>query len=212
MKNILIVDHDRFTRAVMRSAFAPHTGFQLMMASSYLEALWALCEQEMDLVLIQMGMPEHQSFDLLTYMANYRSKVPVLTLSHARQTPSMGDVLCWRGHVARPIQPHALMCRVKDGLRDVERGDYRPVVLHDLLRILAHERSSCILRVKAGLRSGYFQLSSGHITHAVCGSSQAETAVRQMLSWQSAWFRVEPVPTRLGLSLYEEAPAAESVA
>ena len=50
---------------------------------------------------------------------------------------------------------------------------------------------------------------TSQIVHADCGEVSAEAAVRQMLSWECPWFRVEPVPALLGRSSQEGATPSE---
>lgn len=197
MKTVLLVDSDPCTCDTVVRAFASHTDLRLVQVSSFHGALWTLCEQEVDLVIIDLGMPERQGLDLLAYMANYRSKVPVLTMSPSKPSRPMQGPLCWRGHLSTPLRPNVIISHVREGLRSVERGDYRPVGLHDLLRVLSHEQDTCTLQVKAGLKAGHLQIVRGKIVHAVCGKKEAESAARELLSWQSPWLRMEPMPTRL---------------
>jgi CheY-like chemotaxis protein len=197
MKTVLLVDNDPFIRDLVVSAFAPHADLRLVVASSFHGALWSMCEQDVDLVITDLSMPERQGLDLLAYMANYRSKVPVLTMSPARPTGNLQNRTCWRGHMSTSLQPHMIISHVREGLRSVQRGDYRPVGLHDLLRVLSYERDTCTLQVKAGLKSGHLQIVRGKIVHAACGEVEAEGAARELLAWQAPWFRMEPLPSRL---------------
>jgi CheY-like chemotaxis protein len=212
MKTVLLVDNDSCIRDLVVQAFTSHPDLRLVLASSFHGALWAMCEQDVDLVISDLSMPERQGLDLLAYMANYRSKVPVLTMSPSKPSGNTQGRLCWRGHLSMPLQPHGVVAHVREALRSVERGDYRPVGLHDLLRVLSYERDTCTLQVKAGLKAGHLQLVRGKIVHAVCGEREAESAARELLSWQSPWFRMEPMPTRLHESALDQTLSLERVA
>lgn len=204
MKTVLLLSTDSCTRDTVTCAFAPHSDLRLVLASSFHGALWTMCEEEVDLVITDLGMPERQGLDLLAYMANYRSKVPVLTMSAAKPSQAMRNQLCWRGHLSASLRPNVLLSYVREGLRSVERGDYRPVGLHDLLRVLSYEQDTCTLQVKAGLKAGHLQIVRGKIVHAVCGETEAESAARELLSWQTPWLRMEPMPTRLNETMVDQ--------
>lgn len=204
MKTVLLLTHDSSIRDTVASAFAPHSDLRLMLASSFHGALWTMCQEEVDLVLTDLGVPDRQGLELLAYMANYRSKVPVLTMSPTRPSRAMQGALCWRGHLSAPLRPTVVLAHVREGLRSVERGDYRPVGLHDVLRVLSYEQDSCMLQVKAGLKAGQMQIVRGKIVHATCGEFESESAARELLSWQSPWMRMEPTPTRLNVAYMDE--------
>jgi len=212
MKTVLLVDNDPCTRDLVVQAFAANSDLRLVLASSFHEALWAMCDQDVDLVISDLGMPERQGLDLLAYMANYRSKVPVLTMSPSKPAGNSQGRSCWRGHLSTPLQPHVVISHVREGLRSIERGDYRPVGLHDLLRVLSYERETCTLQVKAGLKAGHLQIVRGKIIHAACGETEAASAARELLGWQSPWFRVEPLPARLYENALEQDRPLEQVA
>lgn len=209
MKTILLVDNDRFNHAMAICAFAPHSEFHLMMATNYLEALWVLCEQEVDLVIVQMEIPNREGLELLTYLANYRPKIPVLTLSSKKQTVD-GAERSGRCHLSTPLQPHGMLTQVRQYLKNLEQGKHRPLGLLDLLVILRHEKATCILKVTAGADTGQILFSSGKIIHADCGRMEGEAAVRYMLAGDTSWFRVEPVPTRLTKRHQDQASVAKS--
>jgi CheY-like chemotaxis protein len=210
MKTLLLVDSDRFNHAMAICAFAPRPEFHLLMASNYLEALWLLCEQEVDLVLVQVAMPEREGLELLTYLANYRPRIPVLTLSRPR--PAAEPALpSGKSRMGSPLQMYELISQVDDCLKNSESGQHRPLELQDFLRILLQERETCILRVKLGLESGEFHFCEGRIAHAGCGHLKGESAVRHMLSREGSWFRVEAMPTRMSKLLPEQTSTAKSL-
>lgn len=211
MKTIVFVDSDRFNHALAICAFAPHPEFQLVLATNYLEALWTLCDQEVALVIVQLGMSDREGMDLLTYLANYRPRIPVLTLSHSRQATE-GETVSSRSHLSMPLQPYVLVSQVRECMRNCEQGKHRPLGLEVLLRVLRCERETCILKVKAGLNEGQILFSRGRIIHAHCGDMENEAAISYMMSCEATAFRVEPVPTRLTQRLQNQATTEKPLA
>lgn len=199
MKTVLLVDHDCLARARAVCAFAAHPEFLLVTASTYLESLWLLGEHEVDLAFVDLGLPEREGFELLAYLANCCPQVTVVTMSVPWGTDEGVTVLPWKGHLRKPLQAQALLAQAR--LDGRERGDRRPMSLHELLRVLAHERETCALKVNAGPRSGQLQLFCGELIHATCDGAQGELAIDEMLSWRNVWMRVDVLPSKPAVTL-----------
>ena len=200
MKTVLLVDHDCLSRARAVRAFAPHPEFQLVTASTYLEALWVLGEHDVDLAFVDLGLPERASFELLAYLANCCPQVTVMTMSMPWGAEEGVAVLPWKGHLRQPLNAQALLSQAR--LDGRERGDRRPMSLHDLLRVLSHERETCTLKVHAGPRSGQLQLFCGELIHADCDGAEGEQALDEMLTWREVWTRVDVLPARPQVTLH----------
>jgi CheY-like chemotaxis protein len=200
MKTVLLVDHDCLSRARAARAFAPHPEFLLVTASTYLEALWVLGEHDVDLAFVDLGLPERESFELLAYLANCCPQVTVMTMSVPWGTDAGVAVLPWKGHLRKPLNAQALLSQAR--LDGRERGERRPMSLHDLLRVLSHERETCTLKVHAGPRSGQLQLFCGELIHATCDGAEGERAIDEMLTWRDVWTRVDVLPARPQVTLH----------
>ncbi len=199
MKTVLLVDHDCLARARAERAFAPHREFQLLTASTYPEALGVLGEHDVDLAFVNLGLPQREGFELLAYLANCCPDVTVMTMSVPWGSDGEVAVLPWQGHLTGPLQAQALLSQAR--LEARERGGRRPMSLHDLLRVLSHERETCTLKVNAGPRSGQVQLFCGELIHATCDSAQGEQALVEMLCWQGVWLRVAELPSNPQVTL-----------
>ena len=199
MKTVLLVDHDCLARARAVRAFTPHPEFQLIAASTYLEALWVLSEHDVDLAFVDLGLPERESFELLAYLANCCPQVKVMTMSMPWGDGEGLTVLPWRSHLRTPVHAQALLSQAR--LEGFEQGDRRPMSLHDLLRVLSHERETCSLKVHSGPRSGQLQLFCGELIHAVCDGAQGEQAIDEMLTWCDVWMRVDVLPANPQVTL-----------
>lgn len=199
MKTVLLVDHDCLFRARAVRAFASQPEFQLVTASTYLEALWVLGEHEVDLAFVDLGLAERESFELLAYLANCCPQVTVMTMSVPWGADDGVAVLPWKGHLRKPIDAQALLSQAR--LDGRERGERRPMSLHDLLRVLSHERETCTLKVHAGPRSGQLQLFCGELIHATCAGTEGAQALDEMLTWREVWTRVDALPARPQVTL-----------
>ncbi len=199
MKTVLLVDHDCLARARAVRAFALHPEFLLVTASTYLEALWVLGEHDVDLAFVDLGLPERESFELLAYLANCCPQVSVMTMSMPWGADEEVTVLPWKGHLRKPVQAQVLLAQAR--LESCERGDRRAMSLHELLRVLSHERETCTLKVHAGPRSGQLQLFCGELIHASCDGARGARAVDEMLTWRELWMRVDVLPAHPQVTL-----------
>ncbi|MDY7227759.1 response regulator [Hyalangium rubrum] len=204
MKTVLLVDTDCLARARAVRAFA-QPELLLLTASTYLEALWVLGEHEVDLALVDLGLPERESFELLAYLANCCPKVAVVTMSTPwsadRSSQDEVSVLPWRSHLNKPVRTELLLTMTREVLQSLEGKSARPMSLHDLLRVLSHERETCTLKVNAGPRSGQLQLFCGELIHAACDGAEGGVAMDEMLTWREVWMRVDPLPSQPQLTL-----------
>ncbi|HEX8701701.1 MAG TPA: DUF4388 domain-containing protein, partial [Myxococcaceae bacterium] len=173
--------------------------FLLITVSTYLEALWVLGEHDVDLAFVDLSLPERESFELLAYLANCCPRVKVMTMSLPWGAEEGVTVLPWRGHLRKPVQAQALLSQAR--LEGRERSERRPMSLHDLLRVLSHERETCTLKVHAGPRSGQLQLFCGELIHASCDGARGEQALDEMLSWRELWMRVDVLPADAQVTL-----------
>jgi CheY-like chemotaxis protein len=197
MKTVLLVNNDSFFRAAVVLRAARRSGFQLLLASSRLEALWALQEHAVDLVLVDLGLPEKEGVELLLHLANHCPELAVMTMSRPWEAQQV-EVLPWAGHLSKPLLPQSLIHQVEAQL---ERREWLPLSLHEILRILIHERETCTLQVRAGACSGQFQVFCGELLSASWGDSEGKRAAREMLEQRRVSMRLEPLPPRPRLTL-----------
>jgi CheY-like chemotaxis protein len=201
MKTLLLVDDDPQTQALVRDAFAADAEYAVVPVATYEEALWGLEEYPVGVVLVSLGLARRQGFQVLLYLANCYSEVPVMVMSQPWEPRDELPVLPWVGHLRKPLRSTALAARVRGYLAGLDRRARRSLSLRDFLQILALERETCLLSAGEGARGGEFHLFQGEVVHALCGKVEGEAAVREMLSWEHPWLRLRPVPSELRLTL-----------
>ncbi len=117
---ILVVDDDRVNRLVAEGLLHAE-GFEVKLASSGPEALERLAEGDIDLILLDVMMPEMDGFETLAALRStpQGSDVPVVFLTalsdletHGRAIASSAD-----DFLNKPINPTALTMRVRSLLR-----------------------------------------------------------------------------------------------
>ena len=108
-----------------------------------------MCEEEVELVITDLGTPERQGLDLLAYGQLPLQGAGADDESLEAVAAHSGTAVLERTPERAPAAPGAHLPRAR-GPAERQRGDYRPVGLHDLLRVLSYEQDSCTLQVKSG--------------------------------------------------------------
>ena len=194
MKTLLLVDDEPLAQAQVREAFAADPEYAVVPVATYEEALWAVEEYPVGMVLVSLGLAERQGFQVLLYLANCYPELPVMVMSQSWEPRGELPVLPWVGHLRKPLRSTALAARVRGYLEGLDRRARHSLSLRDFLQVLALERETCLLSVGEGRRGGEFHLSQGEVVHARCGKARGDAAVHEMLSWEHPWLRLRPAP------------------
>ena len=141
MAYLLAVDDERDIVELI-SRFAEHEGHTIDMASSGAEAL-RLCQQnDYDLIILDIMMPEMDGFTVCKKLREEK-KTPVILLSAlgAEYDKLMGFELGIDDYVVKPFSPRELMARVKAVLARHNDGKPKQEIVLQGIRIdsLAHE-------------------------------------------------------------------------
>lgn len=118
MLNILVADDDRNTRrlleAVLRGA-----GYDVFCAGNGLEALAVLDREHIDLVVLDVMMPQMNGYEFTEQLRAANNELPILMLS-ARQMPEdrkQGFIVGTDDYMTKPVDTEELLLRIKALLR-----------------------------------------------------------------------------------------------
>jgi two-component system, NarL family, invasion response regulator UvrY len=113
--NILIVDDHAIVRAGLRRLLRGLFDGEVIEAATGREALALARGQELDLVLLDMNLPELGGLELLSRLATVAPNLPVLVLSmHAEPLYVMRAMDAGaRGYVSKNIAPDELVAAIK---------------------------------------------------------------------------------------------------
>jgi len=116
-RTILIADDDRQLRRTVR-AYLEDAGFSVLVAENGREALFRVRQDQPDLVLLDVMMPEMDGFEAARLIRK-ESAVPIIMLTarddEADQT--VGLELGADDYVTKPFSPRVLVARIKAALR-----------------------------------------------------------------------------------------------
>ena len=116
-ERILVVDDEKAI-ADLVGIYLTKEGFDVQIAYSGADAAKAILEQEFDLALLDVMLPDIDGFELLrTIRASYTYPVIMLTARDAQQDKVEGLSLGADDYVVKPFRPLELIARVQAQLR-----------------------------------------------------------------------------------------------
>lgn len=118
MIQILIVDDNENTRKLMKVVLSKHD-YETSEAGDGIEALEVLADKHIDLILLDVMMPNMDGYEFLNSIRESGNKVPVLMVS-AKDAPSdriKGFVLGTDDYMVKPFNEEELVLRIQALLR-----------------------------------------------------------------------------------------------
>lgn len=113
MKKILVVDDEEKIRAIIRK-YGEFEGYQIVEATDGMEAVKLCREQDFDVIILDVMMPELDGFSTCKEIKKYKD-IPVIMLSARGEEYDKihGFELGIDDYVVKPFSPKELMMRVK---------------------------------------------------------------------------------------------------
>jgi len=113
MPTVLVVEDDRDIRDVLRR-YLERSDFSVLTTANGVEALRLLAVGQVDLVLLDLGLPDIDGTDVLTAARRADPPVPVIVLSARSTVPDriQGLTLGADDYVTKPFSPAEVVLRV----------------------------------------------------------------------------------------------------
>lgn len=118
MPKILAVDDDENIRELVK-VFLRNEGFEVVEAEDGVDALDKLAETKVDMVILDVMMPNMDGWELCTEIRNYYEDMPILMLTAKGETAQKvkGFNLGADDYLVKPFEPAELVVRVKSLLK-----------------------------------------------------------------------------------------------
>lgn len=130
MFHILIVEDDKHTRALLKTILK-QAGYQTYTACDGREALAVMDEQHIDLIVLDIMMPNMDGYELTRQLRDSNYTLPILMLT-ARQLPQdkhKGFLVGTDDYLTKPFDDEELLLRIKALLRRAQIvSDHRLVI------------------------------------------------------------------------------------
>ncbi len=194
MKKVLIVDDDEsFLHGLIDGFKAYEDKFTITTAGDGIEALTALREQKISLVLTDLKMPRMDGFELVAHLSSNYSDIPVIVMT-AFGTPDMEDNLRDMGtfqYIEKPIDFGALVKKILKGLNGPSKGYITGVSLSSFLQLLELDRKSCTLTIHAGSKTGVMYFRDGAILDATAMNLHGSEAAYAIVGWKNVEIEID---------------------
>ncbi|RPI36848.1 MAG: response regulator [Nitrospiraceae bacterium] len=117
MKTILVVEDSSTTRALIRAVIDELGDFETVEASTGFEALKMLPQEEYDLIITDINMPDINGLELINFMRNndrYR-QIPIIIVSTERsgEDRKRGMALGATAYITKPFKSFELQETIK---------------------------------------------------------------------------------------------------
>ena len=134
MFQILVVDDDRNTRMLLK-ALLEAENYSVLTASDGVEALQVLDENHVDLVVLDVMMPNMDGYAFTKTLREGNDNLPILMIS-ARQLPAdkkKGFLVGTDDYMTKPIDEEEMLLRIRALLRRARIASEHKIVLGDVV-------------------------------------------------------------------------------
>jgi len=190
-KNALIVDDDRILRHLIKKKFQAHTSiFTTLLAEDGVEAVQALKDNAISIVVTDLHMPNMDGFELLAHMSSKYPDIPVIVLT-AYSTPQSKQKVLATGAAAfieKPFVVEDLAGSIITSLeKESEGGTLQTVSIDMFLQLIEMEQKSCTIRVinKETEKKGVLFFKGGNLLDARIRDMHGKEAAYEIFSWDS---------------------------
>ncbi len=216
MKKVLIVDDDQGFLLSLQDMCKDHTDkFQVITAGNGKEALSALQNETINLVVTDLKMPEVDGFELISAISKASYIIPVIAMT-AFGTPEMEDRLKHMGafqYIEKPIDFNLLLQKIIDGLEAGTKGQVSGVSLPSFLQLLELDHKTCTITASAGGKTGLLFFQNGQLINAYTDPIEGMDAAFEIISWDQAKIEIynfcqnrkQTIEAPLGFILIESA-------
>jgi DNA-binding response OmpR family regulator len=149
VKTVLVVDDEPKIVQIARD-YLENAGFSVLAANSGEAALSSVRNQTVDLIVLDLGLPDIDGLDVCRKV-RHNSNVPIVMLTARDEETDklVGLELGADDYVTKPFSPKELVARVRAVFRRVEAAEKPPEVIHALDIILEMES----MRLRVGERN-----------------------------------------------------------
>jgi CheY-like chemotaxis protein len=202
-RSFLFVDDDAKFLAGIKELFSAMAGgrWDIYSAESHAQALSLLAQQQMDVVVLDIGMPTMDGIQFLQLLARTHPGQPVVMLTG--ETTEERRKTCQESGAAQILEKplaadgFAAIFAALDALAAAPpqggfRGMMRRVGLPEVLQLECLGRKSSVLEIFTGKVRGRIFICEGAIVQAESGALQGEVALYGLLALREGEFNLMP--------------------
>lgn len=133
MFKILVVEDDKNTNKLMR-ILLEHAGYNAVGASNGIEAFDILVEENVDLILLDVMMPEMDGYEFTNHLRQSNDNVPILmvTAKHLPEEMCQGFIVGTDDYMVKPVNEDELLLRIKALLRRSKIANENKIIMGEV--------------------------------------------------------------------------------
>lgn len=134
MFHILVVDDDKNTRLLFK-AILEHENYTVSVASNGVEAMEVMDKEHIDLVVLDIMMPEMDGYEFTRVLREADNNLPILMVSakHLPQDKKKGFLVGTDDYMAKPIDEEEMILRIKALLRRAKIANERRIEIGNVV-------------------------------------------------------------------------------
>lgn len=134
MITILVVDDDKNTRLFMKSLLE-NENYNVVLANDGKDALECLDQKAIDLMIVDIMMPNIDGYELTDVVRNSYSNMPILMVSAKQKTidRKMGYLVGIDDYMSKPVDEEEFILKIKALLRRAKINDERKIRIDDVV-------------------------------------------------------------------------------
>lgn len=193
LKKVLIVDDEEtLTWSMAKSLSKDKDKYEVIVANSGKEALHLLKNNEIDLVISDIRMPDINGLDLLVRIRKEFPKTKVIIMT-AYGSSDVQKEASRRGsifYIEKPFEISDIRKVIIDliGKKKGFQGRLVGLQLTDVIQLNCLSRLTTAITITRDGEKGIIYLNEGEIVHAECGEQKGPEAFYKILSWQEGEF------------------------
>jgi len=194
MNKILLVDIDTATLNTFSELLKKQSGdIEILTASNAREVPNIISGVKINMILIDLKMPDNDDLEFLGYMSRDYPKISVIVLT-AFGTPEIEDkirALETCRYYEKPVDLTAISEKIFEELGVGVGGQIHGIALSSFLQMSEMEKTTCRLKIKSEQDVGYLYLQKGELIAAETGMLQGNDAAYEIISWENAVIEIE---------------------
>lgn len=134
MFQILVVDDEKNTRKLMK-AVLESDGYTVVLAENGKSALEIMDKEHIDLVVLDIMMPEMDGYEFTEELRQVNNNLPILMVS-AKQMPNdrkKGFIVGCDDYMTKPVDEEEMLLRIKALLRRAKIANERKIEIGDVV-------------------------------------------------------------------------------
>lgn len=134
MFHILVVEDNSHTRKLMETVISQN-GYTVYTAQNGMEALDAFEQYHIDLIVLDIMMPEMDGYEFTKLIREWKENIPILMIS-AKQQPAdkkKGFLVGTDDYMTKPVDEEEMLLRIKALLRRANIVNERKIIIGDVV-------------------------------------------------------------------------------